>query len=176
MGLDQYLYAQTRGEPLTLGDEMPDELYEQIHWRSPDWETEEWFRKAYMTPEQIAQDDARPYQITKVAYWRKANQIHAWFVDHIQDGRDECQYAPVSLEQLAGLKVTCQRLLDSELAGALQTLPPRQGFFFGAYEVDEYYRADLLETVRQIEAVELVERERHANGQHPLQYWYQSSW
>ena len=24
------------------------------------------------------------------AYWRKANQIHAWFVDNVQQGNDDC--------------------------------------------------------------------------------------
>ena len=26
----------------------------------------------------------------RVAYWRKANAIHKWFVDHVQDGVDDC--------------------------------------------------------------------------------------
>ena len=25
------------------------------------------------------------------AYWRKANAIHKWFVDNVQDGEDNCQ-------------------------------------------------------------------------------------
>ena len=26
----------------------------------------------------------------EVGYWRKANAIHKWFVDHVQNGQDDC--------------------------------------------------------------------------------------
>ena len=45
-----------------------------------------------------------------VAYWRKANQIHQWFVDNVQDGRDECQKAYVSREKLLELREICARI------------------------------------------------------------------
>ena len=52
-----------------------------------------------------------------VAYWRKANQIHHWFVENCQGGVDECQKAYVSREQLEELRDLCQRVLDeSQLA------------------------------------------------------------
>ncbi len=35
-----------------------------------------------------------------IGYWRKANAIHNWFVQHVQDGKDECQLAYVSIEDL----------------------------------------------------------------------------
>lgn len=41
----------------------------------------------------------------QVAYWRKANAIHKWFVDNVQGGKDECQrsYVPrKALEARAG--------------------------------------------------------------------------
>ena len=31
-----------------------------------------------------------PKLLTEAAYWRKANQIHNWFVENIQDGEDDC--------------------------------------------------------------------------------------
>ena len=36
----------------------------------------------------------------EVGYWRKANQIHKWFVDNVQDGEDNCELHYVSLESL----------------------------------------------------------------------------
>ena len=39
----------------------------------------------------------------EVGYWRKANQIHNWFVANVQDGEDKCQKAYVSKEQLSKL-------------------------------------------------------------------------
>ena len=26
----------------------------------------------------------------RLAYWRKANQVHAWFVEQVQGGKDDC--------------------------------------------------------------------------------------
>lgn len=42
----------------------------------------------------------------EVGYWRKANAIHKWFVDHVQEGNDDCGEYEVSNEQL-------QELLDT---------------------------------------------------------------
>lgn len=46
-----------------------------------------------------------------VAYWRKANAIHQWFVDNVQDGEDECEAHDVEREQLVELRDLCKRLL-----------------------------------------------------------------
>ena len=45
-----------------------------------------------------------------VAYWRKANHIHQWFVDHVQGGVDECQEAYVTREQLTELRDLCAQV------------------------------------------------------------------
>ena len=50
---------------------------------------------------------------TEVAYWRKANQIHRWFVDNVQNGIDECQKSPVTRQQLCDLLVVCNAVIDS---------------------------------------------------------------
>ena len=44
----------------------------------------------------------------EVAYWRKANQIHRWFVDNIQDGEDNCESYEVSKQQLEELLGVCE--------------------------------------------------------------------
>jgi len=49
----------------------------------------------------------------QVAYWRKANAIHAWFVENVQDGVDECQRTYVSREDLEELLDVVTRVLDS---------------------------------------------------------------
>ena len=48
-----------------------------------------------------------------VAYWRKANQIHNWFVENVQGGEDECKPHYVSRGQLTDLGETCLRVLAS---------------------------------------------------------------
>jgi hypothetical protein len=79
------------------------------------------------------------------AYWRKANAIHAWFVDNVQDGNDDQRDYKVSIEQLQELlDVVDEVLNDREKASEL--LPTRLGFFFGSDEYDEYYFKDLEDT------------------------------
>ena len=50
----------------------------------------------------------------EVGYWRKANCIHSWFVDHVQDGIDDCQYHnEVTKEILEELLDTCEKVYNS---------------------------------------------------------------
>lgn len=51
--------------------------------------------------------------IEEAGYWRKANAIHAWFVEHVQDGKDDCNYYYVSKEQLQKLLDTVNRVLEA---------------------------------------------------------------
>lgn len=49
----------------------------------------------------------------EVGYWRKANQIHQWFVDNCQDGVDECQESYVDLEKVKELLQICKEIRDN---------------------------------------------------------------
>lgn len=40
-------------------------------------------------------------------YWRKANAIHAFFVDNAQGGQDDCKLHPVKRETLVALRKAC---------------------------------------------------------------------
>lgn len=74
----------------------------------------------------------------EVAYWRKANHIHQWFVENVQDGEDDCRPYYVETDKLRELLATCEKVLENhDLAEEL--LPTRAGFFFGSTEYDEYY-------------------------------------
>lgn len=92
-----------------------------------------------------------------VAYWRKANAIHGWFVDNVQDGVDDCRSYYVSPEKLQELRNTAQAALERYEAGerkaATQLLPPREGFFFGPTAANEWYVSDLKDTVDQLDRV-----------------------
>jgi hypothetical protein len=46
-----------------------------------------------------------------VMYWRKANHIHAWFVDNIQDGEDDCGEYRVDDDKLHALHAVCQKVI-----------------------------------------------------------------
>jgi hypothetical protein len=103
-----------------------------------------------------------------VAYWRKANQIHAWFVANVQEGKDDCQDCDVSREELAELVALCKVVLaDHERT---DELPPAEGFFFGSTEIDQYYFDDLESTVKQLESV-LANKQLEG-----MNFFYRSSW
>lgn len=108
--------------------------------------------------------------IEEVAYWRKANHIHKWFVDNVQDGEDDCKSYYVSFEKLMQLKLICQEILNQSTeaekhAKSRELLPTREGFFFGGTEYDEYYFEDLKNTIKMLSELE-------EDGD----YYYQSSW
>jgi hypothetical protein len=85
----------------------------------------------------------------RAAYWRKANQIHGWFVENVQGGEDNCRPFDVTREDLEALIDACRKVLaNRELAEEL--LPPDEGFFFGGYEYDEYYFDELTRTADEL--------------------------
>ena len=101
------------------------------------------------------------------AYWRKANQIHKWFVDNVQDGNDNCGEYYVSHDQLKELLTTCRQALFHKDP---KELMPQAGFFFGSYDIDEYYWNDIKNTIKQLKRItELPDFEK-------LSFYYASSW
>lgn len=86
----------------------------------------------------------------EAGYWRKANHIHKWFVDHVQQGEDDCDTYPVSREKLTELLELCQRVLGfRHLANEL--LPTQEGFFFGSTSYDDGYYLDIESTIQILE-------------------------
>jgi hypothetical protein len=106
----------------------------------------------------------------EVAYWRKANAVHAWFVRECQGGTDNCRHAYVGREQLEALRDLCAALVASkDEKEALEKLPPQSGFFFGDAVVDDWYWRSLASTVEQLNAV-LSQTPARA------EFYYHSSW
>jgi hypothetical protein len=95
------------------------------------------------------------------AYWRKANQIHKWFVDNVQGGEDDCGEYYVSNEKIVELLTTCRQALFKKDPSELM---PSAGFFFGSYDIDEYYWADIKDTIKELPDFD------------KLSFYYQSSW
>ena len=100
-------------------------------------------------------------------YWRKANAIHKWFVDNVQDGEDECREHYVTREQLEELRDACiNALADPENAG--EYLSPTAGFFFGSTTIDEWYFQGLKETIKGLNSCLKMDKE--------WSFYYCSSW
>lgn len=115
--------------------------------------------------ESLATDDAGLYIQFSVGYWRKANAIHGWFVENVQEGRDDCNEYPVERTDLNKLRTLCKAAIANKDHG---DLPPVSGFFFGSNEVDDWYWGKLESTVEILDRV--------LSYPDDIRFYYQSSW
>jgi hypothetical protein len=155
MGLDMYLTKRT---------------YVQRWAHIPD---EQQFRVTVSRggePYEPIKSDRVSYVTEQVAYWRKANMVHKWFVDNVQRGVDDCGTYDVDRDQLANLRDACRAALKSKEPGTV--LPTQSGFFFGSTEYDEGYRSDLEYTVKILS--EILDEGEAPGGNADFQY--HSSW
>lgn len=153
MGLDMYLSAKLHTSDYFAADHPVRPAVNAVDWPGT--------RQGYNDVELKA----------TVACWRKANQVHKWFVDNVQDGKDDCGYYGLDLEQIEKLCDLCEELLLTRNPTlAKEHLPPQAGFFFGGTDLDQYYWEDLEHTVKQLQAVL-----NHPSAK-DFEYEYHSSW
>ena len=55
----------------------------------------------------VGKKNRKTGEFEELIYWRKANQIHGWFVDTLMNGVDECQTVYISWGILQDLKDIC---------------------------------------------------------------------
>ena len=155
MGLDMYLYKKTYVQ--NWNHTAPTELH-QVSVKLNKKKVK------HIKPERVS------YIIEQVGYWRKANQIHKWFVDKCQEGEDDCRTGYVPTEKLKELLDLCKKIKENPSEGHT-LLPSTGGFFFGSTDYDEYYYHDIDKT---IEILETVLGEDVGNS--CVEYNYHSSW
>lgn len=178
MGLDMYLKAS---------------LYTNKDYYKPDLNAK--LRK--LIPEVLETNNLNTIELkVEVGYWRKANQIHKWFVNNVQDGEDSCLEYFVSRNQLLDLRNLCHTVINNSVleessedttdynkGGCCEKKPPKKikdssvarnllpshpGFFFGSYEYNEYYIQDLKDTIDIIDrCLELPDE---------YDFYYMASW
>lgn len=156
MGLDMYLYKTAKVDGVDYED-----LYDKAHAYTgglPSDVPEEfrpYVRKAY--PEFLPKYNTVFHE---VMYWRKFNALHAHMVDTYQDGVDECQLSkPLTKQDL-------QDIIDVVKEDKIE---PREGFFFGSYTKDEWYKQDCKWTVEEF-------RKIINNAGDNEVFFYRSSW
>jgi hypothetical protein len=110
------------------------------------------------------------YVEEEFGYWRKANAIHKWFVENVQDGKDDCGTYYVSKENFQQLLNDCEMVLEQP-EEASNVLPTTAGFFFGSTDYDDWYLDDLKKTAELCQEV-LKTLEKDKNGT----FYYHSSW
>lgn len=106
-----------------------------------------------------------------VGYWRKANHIHRWFVENIQDGEDDCGEYNLTIEDLKSLLDDCIQVKNNHEFSE-NVLPTGEGFFFGSTDYDEYYYQNIDDTIKIIEDILSETEEDNYN----VSFTYQSSW
>jgi len=107
--------------------------------------------------------------VEEVMYWRKANAIHSWFVQNVQEGVDDCKEYLVGEEKLQELIDLCSKVVETK---DTTLLPPQTGFFFGSQEADDWYFIGLADTVKNL----TKELELCRNTKSSGYFYYQSSW
>lgn len=88
----------------------------------------------------------------EVLYWRKANQIHNWFVENIQRGHDNQSKNEVSKEKLIQLQKLVDEVIEDN-SKAEELLPSLEGFFYGDVEYNDRYFNQLKETKEGLQKV-----------------------
>lgn len=144
------------------------------------------------------------YVIEDVAYWRKANAIHKWFVENVQNGEDDCREYYVDDDQLEKLVALCKKVVETAKIGKGKVLigqgfedgkwadiledgetitnpeeihkilPTESGFFFGSTQYDEYYLQDIKDTIKQLEP--LLEKDEKGDYINRAEVYYRASW
>ena len=102
-----------------------------------------------------------------VAYWRKVNAVHNWFVENVQQGEDNCEEYYVSQNKL---KELLQVVKTALITRDPSLIPPQGGFFFGSTDIDEWYWSGLEYTRDELKRV--ISLDDFEN----LSFYYQSSW
>jgi len=103
----------------------------------------------------------------RVGYWRKFNALHAWFVENVQKGEDDCGQYIVTEKHLEKLQKDLSKVTREN---AEEVLPTQEGFFFGGTDYDDYYFDDIEKTKAMVSYLinQIEHRERTLI--------YQSSW
>lgn len=164
MGLDQYLYARKYISSSDYGRDA-----DGNYTSTPNEKFEAIISAIDISRDEVDTDLPSINIELKVGYWRKANAIHQWFVNEVQNGEDDCGDYYVSREQLIELRDLCQQVLDNP-EDAEELLPTQGGFFFGSTEFDEWYLASLKDTTEILDRI--LNNEKFAEWD----FKYTSSW
>jgi hypothetical protein len=92
-------------------------------------------------------------ETSEVAYWRKANAIHGWFVNNAREVDEDILYV-VSMDNIITLRNICAEItLEHDEDKAMELLPPASGFFFGSDVITDYYWDYVSEAVTTLTAI-----------------------
>jgi hypothetical protein len=135
MGLDMYLYKR--------------HFIRQANWYKVEERQKITIKKGGKVDKTINPKNVI-YIVEEVAYWRKANHIHNWFITNVQNCIDSCQESYVTREHLEELLNVCKTVKQSP-EKAPELLPTTTGFFFGDTDYTDWYFEDIDKTIKLLE-------------------------
>ena len=166
MGLDMYLYAKRHINASEWSSDTEKAAYAALTGAAE-------AAGVWLPPQYIQNMPTLEIEMP-LMYWRKANHIHAWFVEHVQDGKDECQESWVNIDKLRELDRLCRDVVMAQSAEvATEKLPTTSGFFFGGTEYDKYYFEDCRETM---DALTKLLADHDAGKFASWDIYYRASW
>lgn len=180
MGLDMYLEARkyvTRIDWAKVPRRKEGEPKINFNdYLTPDYET----LKSIFPAELIKHSESGSSVAINIGYWRKANQIHGWFVDNVQGGEDNCQDYQVERSNLVELLDLVTKVLEGDKEGGTDTarelLPVRGGFFFGNYSEDDGYDKWYYEQLEYTQEMLTSILNAVPEDNHQYDFYYSSSW
>ena len=102
----------------------------------------------------------------EVVYWRKANSIHRWFVENVQNNVDDCEEHLLTKDNIIQLLALVKKAISTK---DMKILPPQSGFFFGNTEDFIWWFNDMNDTKEYL--TKLLDMWDENNT-----YYYHSSW
>ena len=161
MGLDMFIFKIKRYSNATFDDVVAVRSYldlQEYKKEHPGYKCSfaQWSGRKKVPPVELVKYYQPMYEeglIQEVAYWRKANAVHKWFVDNVQDGEDDCSaHRELTREDLEELRDLAHQVrCNPDLAEKL--LPTESGFFFGGTQYDDWYFEGIENTVDQLDKV-----------------------
>ena len=132
MGLDMYVNIRHKNTQSKLeAYEAWEQKYSYEEFQSLTEEQVEEYRNS--EPEY----DAAMYG-NELMYWRKANQIHNWFVKNCQNGVDDCGRYAITVADLMKLKELCEKILTmTEIKQELRPTYPNGWFSDPVYVMQD---------------------------------------
>jgi len=114
----------------------------------------------------------------EVIYWRKANQIHHWFLKNVEEDDEDInnKYCEIKIEKLKELLELIDEVLENPKI-AEEELPTSSGFFFGGMDYDDDYFEELKETQEKLSIViKKIEDVNNNDFNDKSKFYYMASW
>lgn len=118
----------------------------------------------------------------QVGYWRKFNALHGYFTDKLNKGNEIYDTLYIDDDELENLTEILKKVNEILSKSATHKneygtiiydcqdeikniLPPKDGFFFGSLDIDEYYKADVEYSIDLFEKVlKFIKEQREKNS------------